>query len=462
MRNVLQSKFLWASALVLSLSIAGCNIFNPTESINIKDDDAQALTYEGYKKIRDNEYSNAEYYFNKAIVADSSYSQAWFGLMKAILNRKLNTTQETNVFSLLSYVNASRDSKVPFSGMSDAIAVQLQDAIDSVNAIANQFIERDKAGKTDSVITYKTISEGYMILQMMKTMLVLRKTTQSMEGCSLQKGQQNSCDMASVLNNIKNDPAETVESFNAVFKTCEESPESMTKMFDSYLQGFDNLKEEAQHSAVSSMCGALAQETDKAKDNEDQQTKTLNIIIGQFGYSDIIDDDGDGCVDEELYDGEDNDGDGEIDEDVSDKTNKIEYDNDMILKNVTAGKTAIRDLRVISRVNPNEKYETVDIDMNGKTVADNRDELETEWAFVYPKYQDRVSNNNHRLVFATGLTFNPQGLPPEEYNAYKHAIAKDKDINNIQYDLAFRKQYIGGCWANYDERRFMQWFEGRK
>ena len=460
MKNVRKSKFLWASAFIISLGIAGCNIFNPTESINIKDGDADALTYEGYKKIRSNEYSEAENYFNKASAADSNHSQAWFGLMKATLNRMLNGTQETNVFSLLAYVNSSRDSKVPFSGMSDEVAGQLQTTIDSVNVIADAFIERDKSGKTDGIVTYKTISEGYMVLQMMKTMLVLRKTTKGMDGCSLKKGEENSCDMASVLNNLKNDPAETVESFNAVFKTCEESPESMTKMFDSYLQGFDNLKDEAQRSAVSSMCGALAQETEEAKNNEDQQTKTLNIIIGQFGYSDILDDDGDGCVDEELYDGEDNDGDGEIDEDVSDKTNEIEYDNDMILKNVAAGKTAIKDLRVVKRAAPNEKYTTVDIDMNGKTVSETNSELDREWKFIYPEYKNRVAAGDHRFVFAAGIIFNPENLPFEEYDAYKRAVAKDTHYPPA-YDLAFRKKYIGGCWVNYNEQRFMQWFEGR-
>ena len=53
MKRILQSKILWATALLLSLGIAGCNIFNPTESININDDDAEALTYEGYKHIRE-------------------------------------------------------------------------------------------------------------------------------------------------------------------------------------------------------------------------------------------------------------------------------------------------------------------------------------------------------------------------------------------------------------------------
>ena len=109
MKNVLKSKFLWASALMLTLGIAGCNIFNPTESVNIKNDDADALTYEGYIKFRNNEYSEAEEYFRKAIEADEGHSEAWLGLMKSVLNRKLNTCQETNVFTLLKYVNTNRE-----------------------------------------------------------------------------------------------------------------------------------------------------------------------------------------------------------------------------------------------------------------------------------------------------------------------------------------------------------------
>ena len=170
MKNVLKSKFLWASTLMLTLGIAGCNIFNPTESVNIKNDDAEALTYEGYLKFRNNEYTEAEEYFNKAIAADSNYSQAWLGLMKSVLNRKLNSDKETNVFSLLKYVNASRDSKVPFSGMDDNLANKLDEVVDTVNYIVDQFSTREKSGNTDSVVTYSTISDGYMVLQMMKIM----------------------------------------------------------------------------------------------------------------------------------------------------------------------------------------------------------------------------------------------------------------------------------------------------
>ena len=73
-------KLLICFLCALILGIAGCNLFNPTGSANIDSGDANALTYEGYQKFRANDYGEAEYYFRKAIEADSSHSEAWYGL----------------------------------------------------------------------------------------------------------------------------------------------------------------------------------------------------------------------------------------------------------------------------------------------------------------------------------------------------------------------------------------------
>jgi tetratricopeptide (TPR) repeat protein len=460
MKNVLKSKIVWASAaLVLSLGIVGCNIFNPTESVNIKSDDAAALSYEGYIKFRDNEYSEAEEYFNKAIAADSTYSEAWLGLMKSILSRKLNSNEKTNVFSLLQYVNSSREGgkTVPFANMPESLAVTLEVTLDTVETIAKELIRRDTLGLTDGKITYKYISDGYMVIQMMKTMLVLRKTTSGMDECSFDSKSENKCDMETVLNRMKGDSKEAVAAFNGVFNTCAVNSESMATLFDTYLEGFDNLTDDAKNKAIQAMCAALAQETEIDEDNPDKQEKTMNIIIGQFGYSDIVDDDGDGCVDEEVYDGEDNDGDGEIDEDVRDKTNPIKYDDVTIMNNIAHNKTSIRDLRVVKEAGPNSKYEKIDIDMNGEKAEDN------EWEFVYSKYTDRVKKNDHRFKFivADEIEWNPNNLSDTEFRILKYNVAHDTDPDNLKYDLEFRKKNIGGCWKNYSEKDFEKWFEGR-
>ena len=89
----------------------------------------------------------------------------------------------------------------------------------------------------------------------------------------------------------------------------------------------------AQLSATEKLLSSLAEET-KDTDDPAKLSKTMNVLSSQMSFSDMIDDDGDGCIDEEIYDGEDNDGDGEVDEDLRDKTNEITYDNVRISQNV--------------------------------------------------------------------------------------------------------------------------------
>lgn len=446
-------KNLGLSLAALALCFAGCNLFNPIESVNISSTDADALTYEGYIKFRDNNYTEAEEYFLKAIEADQTHSEAWYGLIKAKMN-----LQDINTFELLKYVNLNQGTTVPFADMNDEVAYKYKVGIDTVVKYAKAFIQLDTTGQLDGKITYKTISNGYMVLQLTQTMLSLRKTTKIMDGCNVSAiPGQSKCDIASVLNTLKNNsPEEAVETFHEVFKICQENPDALAAVFSNNLQGFNWLAEDKKGEAVSSMCGALANTTENTGTTYNE-TNALNIIIGQFGFSDAMDDDGDGCIDEEIYDGADNDGDGLVDEDIRDQSNSIVYDDILNAKNAIAKKTEIKYLRIVKDASPNEKYEVLDLDKNGYIGKDDRN----EWEYAYKKFDDRDKNNNFLLKFAQDLKFNPQGLPLDQFLELKNLVAKDTDINNIQYDLNFRKQYIGGCWVNYNQDSFRQWFEGR-
>ena len=132
----------------LILGVIGCNLFNPTESADIDSGDADALTYEGYLKFRDNDYLAAAHYFKKAIQADSTHSEAWYGLAKAKLN-----LQDINSFELLKYVNTEGSkSTLPISKMSDGTARKYQSSIDTILVFMKKFIKRDTTGKLDGVI----------------------------------------------------------------------------------------------------------------------------------------------------------------------------------------------------------------------------------------------------------------------------------------------------------------------
>lgn len=442
-------KHLWIfAASAIAMSFVGCNLFNPTESVEIASDDAKALTYEGYIKFRDNEYTEAQNYFLKALDADSTCSQAWYGLIKTKMN-----LQDINTFELLKYVNVSSGSKVPFTDMNDETAFKYKSGIDTVVLYTQMFIKKDTLGLLDGEITYKNISDGYMILQMMQAMLVLRETTKSLNSCSTPNG----CDMGEVLNSLKEDPEEAVEAFHEVFQVCSDNPSSMSGVFKDYLPGFDYIADDKRDEAVGAMCKAGAVSTEKTDDPAEIR-KSLDIITSQSGYSDMFDDDGDGCIDEEIFDGVDNDGDGEVDEDIRDKQNDIRYDDELSAKNALMGVTDIKYLRIVKSAAPNKKYELYDLDFNGEVGGKDKD----EWEYVYKTFDEREAAQNHLLKFAQNLHWNPSGLPFEDYLKIKWEISKDTDISNIKYDLETRKALVGGCWERYTEESFMNWFAGRE
>ncbi|MBR6126036.1 hypothetical protein IKQ19_21005, partial [Candidatus Saccharibacteria bacterium] len=153
----------------LILGIIGCNLFNPTESANIDSSDSKALTYEGYLRFRANEYSEAAYFFSKAIEADSSHSEAWYGLAKAKVNQL-----EINTFELLKYINVDEKSALPIAGMDDATADKFHNSITLVQDFLAEFITRDTTGKLDGVITYDNVYKDAMLLDLVQFMLSLR------------------------------------------------------------------------------------------------------------------------------------------------------------------------------------------------------------------------------------------------------------------------------------------------
>jgi hypothetical protein len=180
-----------------------------------------------------------------------------------------------------------------------------------------------------------------------------------------------------------------------------------------------------------------------------------------FVFGNGMDDDGDGCVDEEVVDNYDNDGDGEIDEDGRDYRSVVLVKNTFVTKddNTTQvnkdGKAYDLTKSQVDHLNTIEKYEVIDIDMNGQMGTNDP----KEWEYVIRDPDDRDEQNNHLLKFAVDLKFPGKNLADKIKN--KELIRHDTDINNIKYSLKKRKEMVGGCWVNYSDDDFKKWFEGR-
>ena len=419
------------AAIALSAGFVGCNLFNPTESVNIDSDDTDALTYEGYIHFRNSEYSIARVYFERTLAVDSTISEAWYGLAKCILNQ-----QKLNVFELLKYAN-NKDGQNALANMDSVTANHYIAAIDSVMLVLDPFIQRDTTGRTDGKVTYKTISASYTVLHLTKAALLFNKSRQN-----LTQMFQVTTDPLSInidwssLKELGESSVEMFETIGDIGQAIKADPSIAADVIRAYVPEADAfVKDSLLTLAAESMADYMINASDAVTENED-------AILTYTSVGDRMDSDGDGCIDEEILDYHDNDGDGLVDEDMRD--NKL-----IVLEtDITKHK-----LGQVKSINTNEFYDLVDIDGNGIP-----GEIYERTFYINDNSNSRDAAQDYRIVTFVNLTWYFD-LDARKVNMDK--AKKDTNPNNIQYDLKWRQDNIGGCWNNYTEETFLKWFEGR-
>lgn len=416
-------------AAFIATSIVGCNIFNPTNSEHISDSDTKALVYEGYLRIQKAEYTQAAVHFSKAIKSDSACSEAWYGLAKAVLNQ-----HKLNVFELLKYSKTENQSNA-FLSMPDSTVAKYSTGIDTVLKILDQFIDRDTTNRTDKHIRFSNFANSYTILQLTSIAILIRDAQATISNMFEydDKSGQIAVNWTDLQNIDVNDAVETVNALAASAQALKTDPDNTVPILRNFVPDADSLSDEELKKATLAVADQIIEMSSVVNENTDRTEVFFSVGNGK-------DDDGDGCVDEEVWDGFDNDGDGEVDEDLR-PNSVLVYKNsyERIITSLQVPKGSI--------------YVTLDIDMNGTPLEAD------EWSFYYEKYNDRKAKNDHRLTFATKINFVPG--PGGDMIKNKELARKDTDVNNIKYDLAWRKANIGGCWVNYSEADFLNWFEGR-
>lgn len=421
---------IFSLAAMIATCVVGCNIFNPTGKERIDDSDTDALIYEGYIDIQNAEYTRAALNFSKAIHNDSTSSRAWYGLAKAVLNQ-----YGLNVFEMLKYAKTENNTN-GFMKMSDVEVEKYRVGIDTVIKIVDQFIDRDTTGKTDKQIRFSTIANSYTILQLTNVAILVRKASSDANRMFNFDVASNQITIEwSNLQNLSSDDAvETVNSLAASAQALKADPDNTFPIFRSFISGVDTVSDEEFKDGTMAVSDQIIEMSDNLNNNPERADAFIKVGNG-------IDDDGDGCIDEEIWDGKDNDGDGDVDED--------QRPGSVLVFKTHWDRRAVASLKIPE----GSIYESLDIDMNGTPTEPQ------EWDFIYPEPNDRDANKDHRLQFAQQLTFIPRKT--DELIKNKELARTDTDINNIRYDLAWRKANIGGCWVNYSESDFINWFQGR-
>lgn len=420
MKKTTLRKSIALSAITASAALlAACNIFNPTGSGSSKNEnDAAALQDKAYSYYRGAKYEEALEYFDKAIAEDSSRSEAYLGAAKSAM-----AIQHVNAFTLLGELK-DYNNDVPFLNMQGEELERNHKGITEALKYIRILHYRDSLtqehpilGLSDRRLRYESIAAGHSILETAIPFLNFSKKTENLGQIFEKKDGKVSANLYSIYSLGKDDTTSTQEFNEAI---------------DALSKDLGNISTIDQFESILEQAGINLGDDD----NEASVANSLrsNIFQAQammvsYKIRNRVDDDGDGCIDEEIFDYQDNDGDGLYDEDlrITDVTRESEDSEDPGFK-------------IIYSIAP------ANIDHNMDGIVDGDDEM-------------NFAENSKLLKYASDPKFfKVKGNALEEA---KSKVVLDIDPENIQYDLKWRQDSIGGCWTNYTQDMFMQWFEGR-
>ncbi len=390
---------IFAECAVFLAVAVGCNLFDPSSGVSVKSSDTDMLITEGQARFRDGDYAKAAEYFSAAIQNDSGKSEAYLGLSKANLYKNGG-----NPFEIL--LELDSDNSIPLMDMEISEANRLHDAVLSALLPLRELIRRDTLTEndpskklSDRAVSYSNFSASYAILEFAYTVLRFRKSSDSGVKLGLRDDGSIEIDADTLYERALADP-DLASRFNA---------------------GMDTLQSDMGRLVN----GILPELSDIIDDSTflDATAKDVESSILYYRLGDAIDNDGDGCVDEEILDGKDNDGDGLVDEDLR-----------LVPLGYGADSTAIVGIGA----------DSLDHDLNG---------LREEPA-------ERTLRKDGGLLFAAD--FEKISASDSAYEKLRREIAEDTDSTNIRYPLSVRKALIGRCWNNYTEEDFKAWFRNRR
>lgn len=449
------------SCLVLGLSLAACNVFNPSGEGDAGPGKDAQLT-EAENLFRQQDYQAATASFQAAIQADSTNSMAYYGYSKSVMRY-----WQVNASSLLDEVTKAQDkSGIPFVGASDGDVTRYLQATSRVRLALSAMTERDsltrwweyslhpdaanvkadplaskriafmqdywaKAGQgirgfrpkaefplSDLKMPSQKIVADFGFVELIYAVTHLR----DLNGDNIIDDHDNVMKLLTfnASNGFK------VDNLNAIVDSLNtpEKKEQFNNLIQNVATGLSSastvlgllspaLTDKVAGSGIDTAGGTQSLSGDVTQ-KADSVITSLGDAVTFYQFGDGKDNDGDGCVDEEIADGKDNDGDGFVDEDA----------------------------RWIAA-------DTVDNDHNGKgknPLLDNDPGEDLDAQFRLKFTLD--------AGFATGPLFKDKTA----------RVAAQKDSLQVRYDaagsaaamsagdqvqLAAAKKNIGGCWNNY-------------
>jgi hypothetical protein len=332
--------------------VAGCNIYK--ETVGTQADTADEHILDGQLLLQKAKYGDALAQFQAAIGKDSAKSEAYYGAAKCRLLQ-----QRINMFQLMQSFQENDGKSIPFLSEPDSIKDKIFVANRGINEFLGLLADRDARKLSDGKIPLARFSADYALASAIEAVLSLAdfngdgriNAKDNVLNGIIDFSDPSKLNPDSIMANIadlKNDTAK-IAALNNLLEKSEELLSKSGKAIDLFLAG----ALDKQDSLIGGKCepadtnclkakAALPAGQEKVGDSAIGQVKKFiqdagaTVVI--YKVFDKLDNDGDGCTDEELLDGIDNDGDGKSDEDsrgapdtagnVNYKADKDNADND--------------------------------------------------------------------------------------------------------------------------------------
>ncbi|HKP97824.1 MAG TPA: hypothetical protein VJ385_18955 [Fibrobacteria bacterium] len=314
----------------LAAVLAGCNLFK--DAIGIQPESAEEYILEGQIDLQKARYPEALAEFEAAIAIDSSKSEAYYGAAKSVLLQ-----QHINMFQLMQSFQDNDGKSIPFLSEPDSIKDKIFVANRGINKYLGPLVDREKAGKSDGKISSRRFSADYALASAIEAVLSLadfngdgriNAKDNILNGIIdfTDPAKLNPDSIMANLADLKNDTAK-IAALNGLLEKSQDLLAKSDKAIDLFLNGLVDQKDSLNNGTCApgdSVCRKLQDQlkgngAEKVGDSAITQVKKFIQDAGStmiiYKVFDKEDNDGDGCVDEELLDGIDNDGDGRIDED---------------------------------------------------------------------------------------------------------------------------------------------------
>ncbi len=311
----------WISRLfaLSALAIVGaCNIFNPSGTGDEDNSTADDWIHSGQEDLRALRFQDAYNAFSTALALDSSKSLAWHGLAKATLGK--DSFLIAKVVDLADSLSAVSDDKKldVLLGLDDTGITRLYRPLMRVASIYERFRLQDSLKKTDGVFSSQLVLNEMTTIRNNRSYFLLIDANRD---TVVQKGELAGLKLMSMASGSLELTAEKLVNQGGLDTATGALPDSTRDNINGILNNVKTITSDT------AMLNQLLEGADGAAGGDSKVTEEINeqarSFIQKLGSStsfflinDSLDNDGDGCVNEDMFsDSLDNDGDGLKEED---------------------------------------------------------------------------------------------------------------------------------------------------